>query len=75
MAISLTDAEKANIQHAIDLMLVGSATELPVDSTCMENVALAARSIAFDTGGQTFEQAVRDNPVTTLLKLVLFVGA
>jgi len=75
MAITLTVAEKANIQHAIDLMLVGSAVELPVDSTCMENVALAARSIAFPTGGQTFEQAMRDNPVTTLLKLVLFVGA
>lgn len=75
MAISLTVAEKANIQHAIDLMLNGTATELPVDSTCMENVALAARAISFPTGGQTFEQAVRDNPVTTLLKLVLFVGA
>jgi hypothetical protein len=75
MAIEISVAAKANIQHAIDLMLNGTAVELPVDSTCMEQVGLAARAISFPTPGQTFEQAMRDNPVTTLLKLVLFVGA
>jgi hypothetical protein len=74
MAISLTVTEKANIQQAIDLMLKGTAVELPIDSTCMELVAKAAREAGFSTGSSTFEQAVRDNPVTTLLKLVLFVG-
>lgn len=75
MAISLSTAQKANIQHGIDLMLKGTAEELPVDSTVMENVGKTARAISFPTPGQTFEQAVRDNPVSTLLKLVLFVGA
>jgi hypothetical protein len=75
MAIALTATEKDNIQHAIDLMLKGTAVELPVDSTCMENVGKAARSVGFSVTGKTFEQAVRDNPVTTLLEFILFVGA
>jgi len=75
MAISLSVAEKANIQYAIDLMLIGTAPELPADSTCMESVGKAARAAGFTVTGKTFEQAVRDNPITTLLQLVLFVGA
>jgi len=73
--MSLSVAAKANIQHAIDLMVLGSAEELPPDSTVMENVGKAARDAGFTVTGKTFEQAVRDNPVSTLLKLVLFVGA
>lgn len=75
MAISLTDAEKANIQHAIDLMLLGTAVELPPDSTCTESVARAAVTAGFKTSDDEFKQAMRDNPITTLLKFVLFVGA
>jgi hypothetical protein len=75
MAISLTVAEKANIQHAVDLMVLGSAEELPPDSTVMESVGKAARAAGFTVTGKTFEQAVRDNPISTLLNLVLFVGA
>lgn len=75
MAISLTDAEKANIQHAIDLMLKGSAEELPMDSTCSENVAKAAVSCGFKASTGAYLNAIRDNPVTTLLQFILFVGA
>ena len=75
MAISLSTAAKANINQAVNLMLLGTAPELPPDSTCFELVGKAARDAGFPTPGKTFEQAMRDNPVTTLLKLVLFVGA
>ena len=75
MAISLSTTEKAQVQHAIDLMVLGSAVELPVDSTCMENVAKAAVSSGFKTSDEAFKQAIRDRPVTTLLEFILFVGA
>lgn len=76
MAISLTVTEKDNIQHAIDLMVKGSARETPFDSTVIENVQKAAISIGYvPSGGRTFQQAVQDNPFSTLLDLLLFVGA
>ncbi len=75
MAISLSVAAKANINQAINLMVLGSAEELPPDSTVMELVGKAARDAGFPTPGKTFEQAVRDNPISTLLSFALFLGA
>ena len=75
MAITLSVTEKAHVQHAIDLMVVGTAVELPVDSTCMESVAKAAVTSGFKTSDEAFKQAMRDRPVTTLLEFILFVGA
>jgi hypothetical protein len=74
MAISLTDAEKANIQHALDLMLKGQARETPFDSTIIENVGKAAASAGFCSTG-AFSQRMLDNPFSTLLQLLLYVGA
>ncbi len=75
MAISLSVAAKANVNQAINLMVLGSAEELPPDSTVMELVGKAARDASFPTPGKTFEQAVRDNPISTLLSFALFLGA
>ncbi len=75
MAISLSVAAKANVNQAINLMVLGSAEELPPDSTVMELVGKAARDAGFPTPGKTFEQAVRDNPISTLLSFALFLGA
>jgi hypothetical protein len=74
--MSLSVAAKANIQYAIDLMVKESAEELPPDSTVIEYVGKASRDAGFvPTGQRTFEQAVRDNPISTLLSLTFFVGA
>ncbi len=75
MAVTLSAAAKANINQAVNLMVLGSAEELPPDSTIMELVGKAARDAGFPTPGKTFEQAVRDNPISTLLNFALFLGA
>ena len=74
MAVTLSAGAKANINQAVNLMVLGSAEELPPDSTIMELVGKAARDAEFPTPGKTFEQAVRDNPISTLLNFLLFLG-
>lgn len=69
-----TNIEAAQIQHAVDLMVLGTAPENIFDATCMESVAKAAASSGFSSSNGEFLQAARDRPISTLLKYLLWLG-
>lgn len=70
---TLSTANKAKLQHAIDLMVKGSAVELPFDSTVSEEVGRVAASAGFESTGN-FKEDVRDRPISTLLRFLKFLG-
>ena len=71
---TLSVKNKAALQSAIDLLLKGTAYETPVSEDVIERVAPVAASLGLYTVGGFYE-AVRNNPVSTLLKLALTAGA
>lgn len=75
MALSLTALQKTQIQYAVDLMVKGQAYETPLDSQAIESIARAAAGCGFSTSDGAFKNAIRNNPFSTLLSFILFVGA
>ena len=75
MALSLTALQKTQLQYAVDLMVKGQAYETPLDSQAIESIARAAAGCGFSTSDGQFKIDVRNNPFSTLLRFILFVGA
>ena len=72
--MTLTATQKAELQSAIDLMVKGQAYETPFSEDVIERAARASADIGFLNTG-SFYEAVKLNPISTLLKFVLFVGS
>lgn len=75
---TLTTAEKAKIQAAIDYMVRGQSYEKPLDQEIVQILLPMAAKFGFtghnghDTG---LADALRDAPFSTLLKALLAVAA
>lgn len=80
MAITLSAAQFAAVNQAVNLMLKAHATELPFDATVIQVVAPVAAAIGFVPPGElsatsgAFFEAAKNNPISTLLSLVAFIG-
>lgn len=72
--MALTVSQKANIAHAVDRMVKTQAVELPFDAQIIDELALVAASSGFAPSSGTFVQWARDNPISTLLRWLIFVG-
>ena len=71
--MTLSATEQTHLNEAINLMVLGQAREEPFADDVIERLAPAAASTGFMDKGE-FYAAVRDNPVSTLLRWVLYVG-
>lgn len=74
MAITLNTTQKAQLQLAIDKYVKSSAVENVEDSQISEIVAKVAASTGFTVSDGAFLQQIRDNPVSTLLRFILYIG-
>lgn len=75
---TLTDSEKAQVQAAIDYMVLGSAYERPLDAKIVEILTPLSAKFGFPTAQapQTgLQEALRDAPYSTLLRALLAVAA
>ena len=71
---TLSATAQAQLQGAIDLLVKGQAYETPFAGDVIERAALAAEGSSFMTRGGFFE-AAKLNPISILLKWVLFLGS
>jgi hypothetical protein len=74
MAVQLTALEQATLTKAINLMLQGQAYETPFDERVAETVARVAVSSGFLETDGAFLESIRNNPISTLLEFVLYIG-
>lgn len=74
MPVTLTTGQKAVFTKAINLMLQGQAYETPHDERVAEAIAPVARDIGFVASDGAYLEAIRNNPVSTLLELALYIG-
>jgi hypothetical protein len=74
MAHALNSTQRAALQHAVDGLVKATAEELPPDAQISYEVAKVAASIGFTTSDGQFLEQVRDNPISTLLRFILYVG-
>lgn len=84
MAVTFSSAQFSQLQNAINLMVRGTATELPFDANVIDAVTLIANQVGFNPGALGsngnpisnlgFKEAARNNPISTLLEFVAFVG-
>lgn len=75
---TLTTAEKASVQAAIDYMVLSSAPELPVDAKIAEILVPLGSQFGFPTtqAPQTgFQESLQNAPISTLLRALLAVAA
>jgi len=70
---NLTAQAQKDLQSAIDLMVNGSARELPISEDVIERIARVAKDEGFPTTGEVYA-AVRDNPFSSLIQGVLQAG-
>lgn len=70
---TLSTADQAALQSAIDLLVKGSARETPISQDVIQRVAPVVQSLGFATIGGAFE-GFRDNPYSALSALVLYIG-
>lgn len=70
---ALTAAQASAIFSAVEPAFIANAYEWPVDATLIERLGKVAASTAFMTDG-AFCEAMRDRPVSTLLRWGLFLG-
>lgn len=73
--MTLNANQKQHLQDAVNLMTKGQSYESPFDATVIEQVAKVAASSGFTKTDGVFLQQARDNPFSTLLRFILFVGA
>lgn len=71
---SALDGAGPNLGGAIGLMVIGTAYETPFAEDVIGRLAPVAASTGFLNTG-AFVQAVRDNPVSTMLKWALMLGS
>lgn len=71
--MTLTAAQQAGLNEAIQLMLRGTAYETPFSEDVIQRVARVANSTGFATTGAFYERA-RNNPFSTLLQFIVYVG-
>ncbi len=72
--MTLTAAQLAGINSAIQLLTRGQAYETPFAEDVIERVAQTAEAVGFLTVGGFYE-AAKLNPISTLLKFIVFVGS
>jgi len=75
MAITLNTTQKAQLNSAIDRYVKGSAVENVEDAQISETVAKVAASTGFTVSDGAFLQQIRDRPVSTLLRFILYIGS
>lgn len=71
---TLTDAQATALLGAIDFMMIGTAREEPFAEDVIQRIAPVAASTGFKTVGGFYE-AIRDTPVSTMLKWALQLGS
>jgi hypothetical protein len=71
---SLSAAAKSDIADAVLLMITGTAYETPLAEDVITRLAVAAENSGFLTKGG-FREAVKDAPISTLLKWALRAGS
>lgn len=74
MAYVFTTAEKKELTDAINWMLKRQAYEYPFDAQVSQQVALVAKSSGFTKTTGEFLNRIRDNPYSTMLQFVAYVG-
>jgi hypothetical protein len=72
-AHALTQAQKDSLTDAINLMVKEQARETPFDATVIEVVGRVAASTGF-MGTGAFNEAMLNNPFSTLLRFLVYVG-
>jgi hypothetical protein len=75
MANSFTAAEKVLVNKAINLMLIAQARETPFDAGVIDALSASAVSCGFATSSGKFHEDCLNNPITTLLRWVVFMGS
>ncbi len=69
---TLTTAQQATLQDAIDLLLKGTARETPLSQDVIQRLSAIADSEGISSG--TFFEVARDTPVTLLIAIVAESG-
>jgi hypothetical protein len=72
--MALTADEQSRLTNAINLMLKGTAVELPFDANVIDAVAKVAASSGFEPTNGAFKEDAKNNPISTLLRWVLYQG-
>jgi len=75
---TLTTDEKAQVQAAIDYMVLSMAYEIPIDAKVVEILTPLSEKFGFPTeqAPQTgLQESLRDRPFSTLLQALLAVSA
>lgn len=75
MANSFTAGEKTLVNNAINLMLLAQARELPFDAGVIDALSATAVSSGFSTSSGKFHEDCLNNPITTLLRWVVYMGS
>jgi hypothetical protein len=70
----LSQAQVDQVGEAIELMLAAQAYETPLAEDVIEPLAAVAESSGFLTRGGFYE-AVKDRPISTLLRWAIFLGS
>ena len=72
--MALSQSDLTNLKTAANLLLLGTALELPFDAKVAEVLATTAVSSGFAARSGQFLQAIKNNPVSTMILFVAFVG-
>lgn len=72
--MALNATQQTQLTNAINLMLKGTAVELPFDANVIDAVATVAASSGFSATNGAFKESAKLNPVSTLLRWVLYQG-
>lgn len=71
MFIKFVGVSNTNLQHAIDLLVLGQSEELPLDATVNQFISLAHGSYSTQLA---LQQNLQDKPLSTLLGLLVYSG-
>jgi hypothetical protein len=74
MALTLSTAQHNQLVFAAGLMTKETAVELPLHESVIQELAAVAASTGYLTQG-AFYEAIKLNPVSTLVSFIAFVGA
>jgi hypothetical protein len=73
LSAKLTEAQEGALGDTSMLMISASAVEQPFDAGIIQQIGEIAAATGFLTNGG-FKEAMRDNPVSTMLRWALFLG-
>lgn len=74
MAIVLTAAQYAVLQHAIQSYVLGTAPENQFHESAIHEISRVTVATGFHSDTHTAQQAFRDRPFTTLVGFAAFIG-